>query len=135
MTTKVQCLHTPDTSTSYPRPLFSTPVSARFPSPADDYIEGKLDLNKHLIQHPAATFFVRVTGDSMIDAGIHPGDILIVDRALETEDKNVVIAVVHGELLVKRIRKTRGKIFSFRITGGMRASKSKKIWILKYRVL
>ncbi|ETR68280.1 MAG: DNA polymerase V [Candidatus Magnetoglobus multicellularis str. Araruama] len=83
------------------------PVSAGFPSPAEDYIEGKLDLNEHLIKHPAATFFVRVTGDSMVDAGIHPGDILIVDRAIEALDKKVVIAVVNGELTVKRLRKTR----------------------------
>jgi len=79
-------------------------VSAGFPSPADDYIEGRLDLNQHLIRHPAATFFVRVDGDSMIDAGIHPGDILIVDRALEPKDRNVVIANINGELTVKRIR-------------------------------
>lgn len=87
------------------------PVAAGFPSPADDYLEGKLDLNQHLIKHPAATFFVRVAGDSMIDAGIHPGDILIVDRALEPADKKVVIAVVEGELTVKRIRMTRGRVF------------------------
>ena len=66
--------------------------------------QGKLDLNKHLIQHPAATFFVRVTGDSMIKAGIHPNDLLIVDRSLEPKDKNVVIANLNGELTVKRIR-------------------------------
>jgi DNA polymerase V len=86
------------------------PVTAGFPSPAEDYIEGKLDLNEHLVKHPAATFFVRVTGDSMIDAGIHPGDILIVDRSLEAADKKVVIAVVEGELTVKRIRLINEKI-------------------------
>jgi len=85
-------------------------VPAGFPSPAEDYIEGKLDLNKHLIKHPAATFFVRVTGDSMINAGIHPGDILIVDRSLDPADKKVVIAVVDGELTVKRIRMIQDKI-------------------------
>jgi DNA polymerase V len=87
------------------------PVFAGFPSPAEDYIEGKLDLNKHLIKHPAATFFVKVTGDSMTNAGIHPGDILIVDRSLEPADKKVVIAVVDGNLTVKRIRKIKGKVF------------------------
>ena len=81
-------------------------VSAGFPSPADDYIEGKLDLNEYLIKHPAATFFLRAAGDSMIEAGIHHGDILIVDRAIEPVDNNVVIAVVDGELTVKRIRKS-----------------------------
>ena len=69
-----------------------------------------MDLNKHLIRHPAATFFVRVAGDSMIDAGIHPGDILIVDRSLEPSDKKVVIAIIEGELTVKRIRMTSNKV-------------------------
>ena len=91
-------------------PLYLTPVVAGFPSPAEDYIEGKLDLNKYLIKHPAATFFVRVSGDSMIGAGIHPGDILIVDRALEPADKKIVIAVINGELTVKRIRITGEKV-------------------------
>ncbi|MBN2706787.1 MAG: translesion error-prone DNA polymerase V autoproteolytic subunit [Deltaproteobacteria bacterium] len=101
----------PDLSTEYRCPFFLMPVSAGFPSPADDYIENRLDLNKHLIQHPAATFFVKARGDSMIEAGIHSGDILIVDRALEATDKRVVIAVIDGELTVKRIRIFEGKIF------------------------
>jgi len=108
---KVQAIYYPDQSTKCKRPLFMVPVSAGFPSPAEDYIEGKLDLNKHLIKHPAATFFVKVTGDSMIDAGIHPGDILIVDRSIEPGDNKVVIAVVDGELTVKRIRVIKDKIF------------------------
>ena len=103
--TKVEAIYKPDCSTSCPLPLYVTPVSAGFPSPAEDYIEGKLDLNKHLIKHPSATFFVRVTGDSMIDVGIHDGDTLIVDRALEPHDGSIVIAVVDGELTVKRLRK------------------------------
>jgi len=86
------------------------PVSAGFPSPAEDYIEGDLDLNKHLVKHPAATFFVRVSGSSMIDAGIHDGDILIVDRSLEPVDRKVVITVVNGELSVRRIRVTRDRV-------------------------
>jgi DNA polymerase V len=90
--------------------LFLVPVSAGFPSPADDYLEGKLDLNEHLIRHEASTFFVKVKGDSMIGAGIHSGDLLIVDRALEPADKSVVIAVVNGELTVKRISKQDGKL-------------------------
>jgi len=85
-------------------------VSAGFPSPAEDYIEGKLDLNKYLVKHPAATFFVKVTGNSMIDAGIHDKDMLIVDRSIKPVDKKVVIAVVNGELTVRRIRVTKGKI-------------------------
>jgi len=105
MVTKVDAVYSLDPKTECLRPLFLAQVSAGFPSPADDYIEGKLDLNKHLIKHPAATFFVRVTGDSMIDAGIHSGDLLIVDRSLEPTDNHVVVAVVNGELTVKRIRK------------------------------
>ena len=85
-------------------PLFLTRISAGFPSPADDYIEKNLDLNEHLIKHPSATFFVRVEGNSMVNAGIHNGDILIVDRALEPVDNRVIVAVVDGELTVKRIR-------------------------------
>ncbi len=111
MVTKVEAIYHPDNTTKCERPLFMVPVAAGFPSPAEDYIEGKLDLNKHLIKHPAATFFVRVAGDSMIDAGIHPGDILIVDRSLEPADKKVVIAVINRELTVKRIRMSRGRIY------------------------
>lgn len=87
------------------RPLFSTGVSAGFPSPADDFIEQRLDLNEYLIRHPAATFFVRVAGDSMVDAGIHHDDILIVDRSMHPRDKRIVIAVLDGELTVKRLVK------------------------------
>lgn len=86
-------------------PLFSANVPAGFPSPADDYIEDHLDLNEHLIKHPAATFMVRATGDSMIGAGIFSGDILIVDRSLPVANGAVVIAAIDGELTVKRFFK------------------------------
>ena len=88
-----------------PLPVALAAVSAGFPSPADDYLEGCLDLNQYLIKHPAATFFVRVAGDSMINAGIHDGDLLLVDRSLEAVDGKIVIAVINGELLVKRVRR------------------------------
>lgn len=104
METKVEIVYKPDRSTKRRQPLFLATVPAGFPSPAADYEEGKLDLNRHLIRNPAATFFVRVTGDSMLKAGIHSGDLLVVDRSIEPRDKNVVIAVVNGELTVKRIR-------------------------------
>ena len=94
--------------TGYAIPLYTCSVSAGFPSPADEYLEGKLDLNQHLIPHPLAIFFVRVSGNSMVGAGIYEGDLLIVDRSLEPRDGKVVIAVVNGELLVKRLR-FRGK--------------------------
>lgn len=89
-------------------PLFLSSISAGFPSPAEDHIDKSIDLNEHLVQHPAATFFIRVKGDSMTDAGIQNGDLLVVDRAMEPADNKIVIAVVDGELTVKRLRK-RGK--------------------------
>jgi DNA polymerase V len=67
--------HTPSFATPLERPLLAWPVKAGFPSPADDYLEGRIDLNQHLIRHPAATFFVRVSGDSMTGAGIYDGDL------------------------------------------------------------
>ena len=85
-------------------PLFTVRIPAGFPSPGDDYIDGKLDLNEHLIKHPSATFFMKVQGDSMIDAGISDGDLLIVDRALEATDNSIVVALIDGEFMVKRIR-------------------------------
>lgn len=100
----------PDRSTEFALPVFMARLPAGFPSPADDYIEGKLDLNRHLIKHASATFFVRVSGDSMIDAGIHTGDLLIVDRSIEPVDGNVVIAALDGELTVKRLEKREGRL-------------------------
>ncbi len=88
------------------RPLFLSGVSAGFPSPADDYIDRDLDLNEHLITNPAATFFVRVAGDSMTGAGINNNDILIVDRSVAPISGKIVIAVINGELTVKRLIKT-----------------------------
>jgi DNA polymerase V len=85
-------------------------VPAGFPSPAEDYVEGQLDLNDHLIARPAATYYVRATGDSMLGAGIHPGDLLIVDRAEEAASGRVVIAAIDGELTVKRIVRRRGRV-------------------------
>ena len=93
----IDAVYAPDLSTRYKLPVFLGRLPAGFPSPADDYLEGKLDLNRHLIKHPAATFFVRVTGDSMIGAGIHSGDLLVVDRSLEPADKHVVVAVLDGD--------------------------------------
>ncbi len=110
METKVEIVYKPDRSTKRRQPIFIATVPAGFPSPAADYEEGKLDLNRHLIKNPAATFFVRVTGDSMLKAGIHGGDLLVVDRSIEPRDKSVVIAVVNGELTVKRIRIRRNKV-------------------------
>ena len=84
-------------------PLFLGGVSAGFPSPAEDYTDRKLDLNELLIKNQAATFFVRVDGDSMIGAGIHHDDILVVDRSMEAVSGDIVIAILDGELTVKRL--------------------------------
>jgi DNA polymerase V len=91
-------------------PFFTERVKAGFPSQADDYIEKQLDFNEYLVHHPAATFCVKVSGDSMINAGISPGDILVVDRALSAVNNSIVIAVVNGEFTVKRIQFNHGKI-------------------------
>jgi DNA polymerase V len=92
-------------------PLYMVAVSAGFPSPAEDYIEGQIDLNLHLIKNPAATFLVKATGDSMLGAGIHSGDVLVVDRSLEPTQNKIVIAVLNGELTVKRIRYERKQVY------------------------
>ncbi|QDP72209.1 translesion error-prone DNA polymerase V autoproteolytic subunit [Legionella israelensis] len=91
-------------------PLYSSTVRAGFPSPADDYIECRLDLNQHLIKHPAATFFVRTSGDSMNHAGIQSGDMLVVDRSLGAIHGKIVIAAIDGELTVKRLFKKEGQV-------------------------
>lgn len=83
-------------------PLYSHKVAAGFPSPADDYIEGRLSLDEHLIQHREATFFVRAKGNSMTGAGIFDGDLLVVDKSLTPSSGDIVIAVMDGDLTVKR---------------------------------
>ena len=92
-------------------PLFSAKVQAGFPSPADDHLERSIDLNEELIRNPASTFFVRVKGESMRDAGIHTGDILVVDRSLTPSDRRIVVAMIDGEFTVKRFRTLEGKVF------------------------
>ncbi len=89
-------------------PFFSTKVQAGFPSPADDFLEEKMSVQELLVKHPESTFFVRVTGDSMRDAQIVEGDILVVDRSLRPKAQHIVIAVINGELTVKRLIKTEG---------------------------
>lgn len=108
---KITSIYKSDVSIKQGLPLVLAKVRAGFPSPADDYLDKKLDLNEFLVKHPAATFFVKVKGDSMINAGIHSGDILVVDRALEPKDKKIVVAVLNGEFAVKRVRKIKDKLF------------------------
>ena len=91
-------------------PLYACPAPAGFPSPAADHYDKRLDLNEHLVLHPEATFFLRVKGDSMTGAGIHHGDLLIVDRSLSPASGRVVVATLNGELTVKRLHRSRGKL-------------------------
>ncbi|MBN2857978.1 MAG: translesion error-prone DNA polymerase V autoproteolytic subunit [Candidatus Delongbacteria bacterium] len=91
-------------------PFYTEKLSAGFPSPASDYMEKALDLNEYLIKNPSATFFVEITGDSMTGAGIHSGDILIVDRSLEAKHNRIVVAVINGDFTVKRLSWQKGKI-------------------------
>jgi DNA polymerase V len=91
-------------------PMFSNRIPAGFPSPADDHVEDRIDLNEMLVRNPPATFFVRVKGNSMMGAGIFDGDTLVVDRSIEAQSGSVVVAVVDGELTVKRLSIKRGKV-------------------------
>lgn len=84
-----------------PTPLFASRVSAGFPSPADDYVESGIDLHRHLVKNPAATFFAKASGDSMQLKGIYNGDLLVVDRSLSAKTGDVVIAAIDGELVCK----------------------------------
>ncbi|MDR2198901.1 MAG: translesion error-prone DNA polymerase V autoproteolytic subunit [Deltaproteobacteria bacterium] len=85
-------------------PLFFVPVSAGFPSPAEDYVQEHLDLHKLLVRNPAATFFLKVRGDSMNGAGIRDGDLLVVDRSKAARSGGIVVAAWEGELTVKRLK-------------------------------
>ena len=92
-------------------PLYGDTVPAGFPSPADDYLDMDLNLHDYLVQHPSATFCVRAVGDSMVDAGIHSSDVMVVDRALNPKNNDIVLAVVNGEFTVKRIKKSENELY------------------------
>ncbi len=104
-------IYIPDLGTTQKLPYFDGGVSAGFPSPAEDYMHSKLDLNNLLIEHPSATYYVRVNGNSMLGAGILNGDLLIVDRSLEVTNNCIVVAYIDGEFTVKRIKKINNKMF------------------------
>ena len=91
-------------------PLAGERVAAGFPSPADDYVEVGIDLNEQLIRHPTSTFFLRVSGESMLGAGIHHGDLLVVDRSLDPRPGRVVVAVLDGEFTLKRLVQHQGRL-------------------------
>ena len=91
------------TTKKFKLPLLADSVSAGFPSPADDYTEENIDLNEHLISNPFSTFFLRVKGDSMINAGIKDKDLIIVDKSLKARPGNIIIAMIDGEFTIKRL--------------------------------
>ena len=94
-------------------PLYASYVSAGFPSPADDYLEDKIDLGKYLVQNPTSTYMMRVKGNSMQDANIHDGDILVIDKALAPADGLPVVCFLDGEFTVKTFRKMQGKAYLY----------------------
>ena len=97
-------LITPDTTSEVAVPMASSCVSAGFPSPAEDFLEPSLDLNRTLVLNPASTFFARVSGESMKDAGIHDGDLLVVDKSVEPTDGCIAVCFLDGEFTLKRVR-------------------------------
>ena len=99
----------PDAPRQY-LPLDATKVSAGFPSPAADYVDGRLDINEYLVRNPVSTFFFPVEGDSMEGAEIFDGDILVVDRSIKARHGHIVIAFIDGERLVKRLYNRGGKV-------------------------
>lgn len=101
----------PDTVTKVELPLFSSPVYAGFPSPADDHLDKKIDLNDYLIHNRSATFLIRAIGDSMRNCGIWEGDLMIVDRSVKPMPGHVVIGVLYGDFTCKRIMRKNGKAY------------------------
>ena len=86
-----------------PLPIFESGVSAGFPSPAEDHLDLSLDLNEYIVKHPSSTFYIYAKGDSMIDSNIQDGDLMVVDKSINPNNKSIVIAVINGEFTVKRI--------------------------------
>lgn len=101
----------PDLSSSIPLPYANQGIQAGFPSPAQDYISESIDLNREIVQHPAATFYGRVSGESMVDDGIDPDDIVVIDRSLEPMDGDLAVCCLDGEFTLKRIRLEADKVW------------------------
>ncbi len=97
-------LYSSDTSTTLPLPYAEEGIRAGFPSPAQDYMELSIDLNKELVPHPSSTFYGRVKGDSMKEEGIEDGDILVIDKSLELMNDDLAVCFVDGEFTLKRVR-------------------------------
>ena len=107
----MQIFHTLPQALHAPITIANGAVAAGFPSPAGDYIDNRIDIFEYLIQHPTATFYVRVKGNSMVNAAIHDGDLLVVDRSIEPKHNQVVVAIIDGEFTVKRISKYNNKLY------------------------
>lgn len=103
-------VYLPSLKTKWLRPLLMWRVPAGFPSPAEDYVEGRIDLNRDLIRHPLTTFYIRVEGDSMVGAGILPGSLLVVDRGVKAVEGDIVVARLDDELCVKRLSLEGGRV-------------------------
>lgn len=97
-------IYSADTDSELELPYISNGISAGFPSPALDFIDLSIDLNRHLIKHPSSTFYGRVKGDSMKDAGIHDGDLLVIDKSLNPGNDKIAVCYIDGEFTLKRIR-------------------------------
>ena len=97
-------IHPSDQSLELSLPYADGGIKAGFPSPEQDYIESAIDLNKELIKHPASTFYGRVKGDSMIDANVHDGDILVIDKSLELQNGDMAVCFIDGEFTIKYIK-------------------------------
>ena len=104
-------LFKPDSSYPLEIPFIETGIKAGFPSPAQDYVEQSINLNKVLIKNPTSTFFARVDGDSMYETGIHNGDIAIIDKSLEPREGSKVVAYIDGEFVMKTIRMGKNEIY------------------------
>ena len=127
-TTKNFEFYSVSTDSNYQIPLIPSMVSAGFPSPADDYLDVPIDLNEHLVENVAATFYIRVIGNSMIDEGINDGDLLIVDRSKNPKNNDIVIGILNGEFTVKKIEKACVDIGFFQVVGhGINLNKINKI--------
>ena len=111
---KRQCsvdIFKPDLTSTLPLPFADQGIQAGFPSPAQDYISESIDLNREIVQHPAATFYGRVSGDSMINDGIDPDDIIVIDRSLEPRDGDLAVCCLDGEFTLKRIKLEADKVW------------------------
>ncbi len=97
-------LFSSDTSTELLIPFVKSGISAGFPSPADDFLDASIDLNKEIVKNPSSTFFGRVKGNSMVDAGLSNGDLLVIDKSLEPKEGKIAVCFIDGEFTIKRIK-------------------------------